>query len=65
MVGVLDRSKKFNKFFNSPIDRSTDLPITKDKLKNLPVFRSASLPVKIVVGHQYLVFSKKNAGKLI
>ena len=46
MAGVLDRGKKFNKFL---IRQLTNLPITKDMLKSLPVFRSASLPVKIVV----------------
>jgi len=34
-----------------------------DKGVGLPVYRSACLPVKIVVSRQYLVFSKKNAGK--
>jgi len=34
-----------------------------DKMNSLPVFLSTCLPVKIVVGHQYLVFSKENTGK--
>ena len=37
MVGVLDRSKKFNKFFNSPIDQFSNLPIKQ--FTNLPIGR--------------------------
>ena len=36
-----------------------------DRRAILPVCPSASLPVKIVVSRQYLVFSKENAEKLV
>jgi len=51
------------KGFEVLVDRSIVNKGFADKMNSLPVFLSTCLPVKIVVSHQYLVFSKKNAGK--
>ena len=36
-----------------------------DKKVSLPVFQSASRPVKIDFSREHLVFSKNNVGKLV